>query len=253
MEVEDRPASAPEILDEGRGRRERRAARLAALVEVILCSDFPTQLALAALLTSIGYPPYVGGRLSPSFIFALSLIDSAALIGLIFFFMWMHGERPREALLGSRPAIREAVLGLVLIPGVFLLVLGILSAIQSIAPWLHNVPINPLQDLIRSPRDAAMLTVVAIVAGGLREEIQRGFILRRFEQHLGGPAIGLILVSASFGAGHALQGWDAAIATSALGAFWGVIYLRRRSIVAPVVSHSGFNTAEVFRYLVSGT
>ena len=40
---------------------------------------------------------------------------------------------------------------------------------------------------------------------------------------------------------------DAAIATGALGAFWAVVYLRRRSIVAPMVSHAGFNVLELAR------
>jgi membrane protease YdiL (CAAX protease family) len=37
-----------------------------------------------------------------------------------------------------------------------------------------------------------------------------------------------------------------------LGAFWGVVYLRRGSIVAPVVSHSAFNAAEIIRFAVWG-
>ena len=36
-----------------------------------------------------------------------------------------------------------------------------------------------------------------------------------------------------------------------LGAFWGVIYLRRRSAVAPMVSHAGFNLLQVLLFVVS--
>ena len=66
------------------------------------------------------------------------------------------------------------------------------------------------------------------------------------------PLVGVILGSAAFGAGHLLQGKDAAIATGALGAFWGVVYLRRRSVIAPVVSHSGFNLLQIAQFLVLG-
>ncbi len=38
------------------------------------------------------------------------------------------------------------------------------------------------------------------------------------------------------------------IATGLLGAFWGVIYLARRSIVAPMVSHAGFNLAQLVKH-----
>ena len=92
--------------------------------------------------------------------------------------------------------------------------------------------------------------VIAMVAGGVREEIQRGFILHRFSQYLGGGLIGLIVHSTVFGLGHVDQGWDAAIAVATLGAIWGTIYLIRRSIVAPMVSHAGFNLAQVIKYLV---
>ncbi len=66
-----------------------------------------------------------------------------------------------------------------------------------------------------------------------------------------GPAwVGVIVLSAVFGLGHVLQGWDAAIATGVLGACWAVIYLRRRSIVLPLVSHALFNSLEIVRMLV---
>jgi membrane protease YdiL (CAAX protease family) len=86
---------------------------------------------------------------------------------------------------------------------------------------------------------------VVVIAGGLREEIQRAFILHRFEQSLGGAKVGLVLFSLMFGLGHIEQGADVAIATFALGLFWGVLYLARRSIIAPAVSHAGFNLAQV--------
>jgi membrane protease YdiL (CAAX protease family) len=112
------------------------------------------------------------------------------------------------------------------------------------------VPENPLQQLIATRGQAILFAFVATIAGGLREEIQRAFIIHRFEQHLGGAWVGLVLYSLLFGAGHALQGWDAVVTTTMLGLFWGYVYLSRRSIVAPAVSHSGFNAAEIFQYFM---
>jgi membrane protease YdiL (CAAX protease family) len=37
-----------------------------------------------------------------------------------------------------------------------------------------------------------------------------------------------------------------------MGAFWAVVYLRRRSSVAPIVSHAAFNSVEVLRIIVLG-
>jgi membrane protease YdiL (CAAX protease family) len=53
----------------------------------------------------------------------------------------------------------------------------------------------------------------------------------------------------AFGGGHLIQGKDAALATGLLGAFWGVVYLRRRSAVAPMVSHAGFNLLQIVPFL----
>ena len=96
-----------------------------------------------------------------------------------------------------------------------------------------------------------MFALVAIFAGGVREELQRAFLLHRFEQHLGGAAVGVIILSAAFGLGHFVQGWDAVITTAALGAFWAVMYLKRRSSVAPIVSHASFNSLEILRVAFS--
>ena len=76
-----------------------------------------------------------------------------------------------------------------------------------------------------SQQDVVVLAVVGLLAGGIREEVQRAFILHRFEQHLGGAVAGLVCFSLLFGVGHALQGWPAVVTTTLLGAFWGLVYL----------------------------
>ena len=130
-------------------------------------------------------------------------------------------------------------------PAALVLVALTSTLLLQVAPWLHNVTENPLEALIDSPAAAAAFALVAVIAGGVREEVQRAFVLRRFETHLGGPVVGLILFSVAFGLGHLVQGRDAAIVTGLLGAFWGIVYLRRRSIVAPVICHAGFNLTEI--------
>jgi membrane protease YdiL (CAAX protease family) len=42
-----------------------------------------------------------------------------------------------------------------------------------------------------------------------------------------------------------VQGWDAVLVTAALGAFWGLLYLVRGSIVAAMVSHALANGSQV--------
>jgi membrane protease YdiL (CAAX protease family) len=224
--------------------------RIVALLEVIICSDFLTQVALAGTLSIFGLRPYIQGRLSVAYVVGLSLADSILLIALILVLLYAHGERPSDVLLGRRPIVREAAAGLPMMLIALAIAIAVLLAVRRFAPSLHTVENNPLQELLQSPRDAALFAFVVLVAGGVREEIQRAFLLHRFEQWLGGGTTGVIVTSIAFGAGHLLQGVDAAIATGLLGAFWGVVYLRRRSCVAPMVSHAGFDLVQILQFLV---
>jgi len=87
----------------------------------------------------------------------------------------------------------------------------------------------------------------------VREELQRGFILHRFDQCLGGAWVGLAVFSVAFGLFHLQQGFDVAIAVGLLGVFWGVLYIRRRSVVMAMTSHAGFDVAEVLQQLLVRT
>jgi membrane protease YdiL (CAAX protease family) len=225
--------------------------RLAAVIEVILTSGFPTQIALIVTLRGLGLGVRTDdGALNPAFIFTLSLLDAAVIVALVLFFLYSHRESARDVLLGTRPPLREAALGVALIPAVFLAVILILAFLLTYAPWLHNVPRNPLEDLLTTRRDALIFAAVVMIAGGVREEIQRAFILHRFGQYLGGMHIGLAVHSVVFGLGHIDQGYDAAIATGTLGLMWGLLFIARRSVVAPMVSHAGFNVLQLAKFLV---
>jgi membrane protease YdiL (CAAX protease family) len=201
----------------------------------------------------MGLTPLDGARgLSLPFVVALSLIDTLVLIALMVFITRAHRERVADLWLGSHAVGRESLLGAALIPVVFLAVVILLNLLRLSAPWLHNVESNPLERLAGTPKEAAVFALVAIFAGGMREELQRAFLLRRFERHLGGATVGVLVLSLAFGLGHMVQGWDAVITTAALGAFWAILYLRRSSAVAPVVSHAGFNALEVLRVAIMG-
>lgn len=227
--------------------------RVASLVEVLVCSGFPTQLLITALLVASGVRPLeASGALSLRFIAWLSAIDTVLLIGLVLLFLRARGERPVDVLLGHRALRGEALLGLALLPVAFGLVAAAALIIGWVAPSLRDPDGNPLAALLRDKANIAVFAAIAVLAGGCREEIQRAFVLHRFDQHLGGATLGLGLFSLAFGIGHLMQGWDAAILTALLGAFWGAVYLWRRSALAPAVCHAAFNLVEVLYHGLRG-
>lgn len=216
------------------------------LIEVILCSGFPTQLVLSALLAAAGLAALTpSGEPAFGYIVTLTLLDVLVVVSLVATFLHARDETVRELLLGARPPRREAALGVLITPPIVVGAVGGLLLIGWLAPGLRNVPDNPLGAMLETPGRALAFALVVVLAGGLREELQRAFILRRFDQHLGGGWLGLAVFSIAFGLGHAIQGWDTVIVTGALGALWGALYLTRGSAVAAMVSHTGFNLTQI--------
>lgn len=210
-----------------------------------MCSGYPTQIAIAATLGAFGITPQDSKGLSPTFVFAVTAIDTVLLLGLVFLFLRASGDSARLVLLGQRSLFREAMFGLKIVPLVFLIVLAAQLIVRAVAPFLRNVENNPFAAFLATPWLLAALILLVLVGGGVREEVQRGFLLHRFGQRLGGAWVGVAVTSLSFGLGHTLQGWDAALITGGLGALWGAIYVVRRSVVGTVTSHAVFNVAQI--------
>jgi membrane protease YdiL (CAAX protease family) len=215
-----------------------------------LCSGLPTQMLLASAYVNLG--PGRGAAdaapLTLSFVAVVSLADTVAIVGLMLLFLRASGPAPGRLWLGCAPVWPEVLRGIAMSPALIVGVGLSLFALQRVFPFLHNVQVNPLGTMAQGGlRDALVLGTVAIVAGAIREELQRAFLLDRFERHIGPTWLAVVVLSAAFGLGHAVQGWDAAVATGLLGALWAAIYARRRSVVTPLVSHALFNSLEVVR------
>jgi membrane protease YdiL (CAAX protease family) len=217
-----------------------------ALLEVCLCSGAPTQLLVAGLLALSGLRAGPEGQFTLQLLVYLTGLDTLLLVGLILSLLALGGESPRRVLLGARPVGGEILRGFGLLPWVFLVFAVTAIAIARWAPDLMTP--NPFATLASTQTEFVLFAAVAIIAGGLREEIQRAFILHRCEQRLGGAIVGIVGFGLLFGLGHYVQGWSAVIITALLGTLWSVVYVARRSVIAPMVSHASFNLIEVIGF-----
>lgn len=239
------PEGTWEARDENTPEPRSAPGRARALGEVLLCSGLPTQNLLMGVMVLAGATP----GFTTSFVLPLLWLDTLLIVGLVWWLLGRSGDSPRRVCFGETAFGREVLIGLVLIfPAVTLIVAGLGALLTWAWPWLHNVADNPLQGLLQTPRDVMLTAVTVVVAGGVREEVQRAFVLTRFRQSLGGAALGLLLFSAAFGAGHLSQGWDAGLLTATLGLMWGLVYLARGSMVAPAVSHAAFDLLQVVQF-----
>jgi membrane protease YdiL (CAAX protease family) len=236
-------------------------SRWFAAIQIFLVSGLPTGLLIAGALYLAGYPMTAEGaiatadtaKISFQYFAMTGLLDTALIAILIRIFLVISGESSAELFLGRRRPAGEVLRGLALIPLLLVGVIAVTAAISRWLPSLHNVQTNPLERYMDSPFKAGVFLIVVILAGGVREEIQRAFVLHRFEQSLGGANVGLVVWSVAFALLHVPQGFDAAIAVGCLGLLWGVIYLRRRSAIIPMVSHAGFDVLEVLQQLLVRT
>jgi membrane protease YdiL (CAAX protease family) len=224
--------------------------RWLAALQVILVCGIPTQIFAAAVLVFGAKMPLDPNDISLEFIATVSFVDTAIVAILIRLFLSSSGERSSDVFIGSRSVRGEVLRGVLLLPVVFLGVTAVVLTIRTIAPWMHNVEKSPFEAFVNSPLDAAIFLVVVVLAGGVREELQRAFILHRFEQRLGGIKLGLVLFTLAFGAFHLDQGLDIALAISLLGFFWGVTYIKRRSAILPMANHASFNATQVFQIVL---
>ena len=173
--------------------------RLLGLLEITLALGFLTDALAAAVLARLF------GRFDPlqsvPALATFTLISSLLLVLLIAFLSRARGESLREICLGDRLALRrETALGLGLIPLIFLMSFFIKSLARHFFRGIYSGEKNILEEMVHSWGDLGLFWVVALVAGGFREELQRAFVIRRFAASGWGPAwLGAALFGVSFG------------------------------------------------------
>lgn len=220
-----------------------------AVLQTIAVCGIPTQLFVVVFIVFttdlISLSSLRAGELSLEAIAIVTLLDTALIALLIRVFLELSGEESKTVFLGGRRVWPELWRGLAFVPVVFIALQLLIVLIRLALPGLHTVEVSPLEQYMREPLEAAVFVVVVVLGGGVREELQRAFILHRFEQALGGIRVGLVVFSLLFALLHFDQGWDLALAIGILGVFWGVMYIKRRSAVFGMANHAGFNASQV--------
>jgi len=205
----------------------------------------------SSLIVPIGFAVYgIGGQevLANASYLVLFLISEATLTLLIIWgFLHLNGETLKGLGWIFNQWKQEALIGLAFVPVLFASTFVMSLSFQLIFP-MYLTDVNPLLNLIQTRTDLILFLVSSIFVGGFKEEIQRAFVLNRFGSHLGGIYVGLILWSLFFAYGHMMQGVDNAAGAGVLGLIFGLLYIWRRSLVAPIVAHAVYDVATLLIY-----
>ena len=144
----------------------------------------------------------------------------------------------------------KLIIGLALVPFLFLINILVAVAFRLYLP-AYYIEQNPLTEIIHTPQQLILFIFSALIAGGIKEELQRAFILNRFRRYLGGSAVGLLVWSLAFGAGHYVQGLQGVLIASIFGFVFGLVYIMSGSLIAPIIAHGTYDTIALLGYWFS--
>ncbi len=165
-----------------------------------------------------------------------TILRDLALVFLLFFFTWRNGE-PLAALGRTwGEGWKEILLGLVLF-------IPTTVAIGLLESFLHSIGLSvapPSQTSFLIPHGAAevVLAVFLVAVVAIAEEtIFRGYLILRFEAIPASPLVAALLSALVFSLGHGYEGSAGVISVGVLGFIFALVYLWRKSLVAPMVMH----------------
>jgi membrane protease YdiL (CAAX protease family) len=165
-----------------------------------------------------------------------TIFRDLALVSLIMFFLWRNGEPIRLVGWNFRHGVIDVLIGFALFIPTFI-VTGLLNqALQTVG---LSGPAAPLPSFLTPSGGwqfglAAVLVVVVAVA---EETIFRGYLILRFENVLRSVWLAVVLSAIIFSIGHGYEGSAGVITVGVMGVVFALVYIWRRSLVAPITMH----------------
>jgi uncharacterized protein len=176
------------------------------------------------------------GAVSFEVVACATILRDLALVGLVAFFLWRNNE-PLSRIGWKFSAVRtEIAVGAALF---FPLLLATDFLERMFQAAGLSAPAAPLPQFLTAKgwtQFVLAFVLVAVVAIA-EETIFRGYLILRFRALTGSDAAAALLSSIVFSLGHGYEGTAGVATVGAMGLAFAVVYLKRRSLVAPIVMH----------------
>jgi membrane protease YdiL (CAAX protease family) len=159
-----------------------------------------------------------------------------ALLALILFFAWRNREPLRRLGWTFRHGRRDILLGI----GLFVPFFYGAAFLESLLIRAgFTVPSTPMPTFLTMVDTAQMLlaTLLVMVVAVAEETIFRGYLMLRFKGITGSSAVAVILSAFIFSLGHGYEGSAGVVTVGVMGAVFALVYLWRKSLVAPMMMH----------------
>jgi membrane protease YdiL (CAAX protease family) len=179
-----------------------------------------------------------GPFLKENFLLGVSgvVLSDLALVTLVCFFLWHNGEKFSRIGWTSKGYVREIIIGI-------LLYVPLIYALSFAEKWLQSAGLSFPKGHIPSFLQPAgigqqiVATLMILVVAFSEETIFRGYLVLRFKSITGSLVATVVLSSIIFSIGHGYEGAGGVVIVGIMGAAFAVIYLWRKSLVAPIVMH----------------
>ncbi len=164
-----------------------------------------------------------------------SILNDLALLSLVLYFTWRNHESVRQLGWNFDHLRQDIALGLILFAPVFF---GGNALVRLLHEAGFSAPAKQPSFLAVSGAAQLILGVLIVtVVAVVEETVFRGYLMLRFSTVTRRTSAAVILSSLVFSLGHGYEGMAGAISVFVLGAVFALVYVWRKSVVAPIVIH----------------
>jgi len=165
-----------------------------------------------------------------------TILRDAALVCLILFFLWRNGEPAERMGWNFKNFWREVAVGLSLFIPLFFGASLLENLLQKAGFSLPLTPVPSYMTPCDMPKIVLAVCLVTVVAVA-EETIFRGYLIMRFQDLNTGAPTAIVLSAFIFAIGHGYEGTAGVITVGVMGLAFALVYLWRRSLVAPMIMH----------------
>jgi len=165
-----------------------------------------------------------------------TILRDLGLVGLILFFIWRNGELWSSIGWTLRHRWRDVGLGVLLFIPMFFGAALLERVLQAAGFSVPSTP-TPSSFAAKGIGEYVLAFFLVVVVAVAEETIFRGYLVLRFKTVTASSVLALLLAAVVFALGHGYEGTAGVVTVGTMGLVFGLVYVWRGSLVAPVVMH----------------